>query len=420
MNHEESSFFSEPEHVAMNDGIDGVECIYESGSGAFCVYMARHLGRKIVLKALKPGRQDDVVALAQLRKEYALGFMVDSASVCRTLAWHKLPAGIGPAIEMEYCPGTSLRHLLDSGTLLSNEETTALIDDVLNALASIHDAGIVHRDIKPSNIIFDRQRLKAKVIDFGCADTADYDMLKGPAGTQLYTPPDKQSGVPTPMPSDDLYALGIIVGELATRVREGSYADKLRCFGSELCSGRYTSARQAAEHFGKLASARTSKLRSIVWCAIVAGIVIAALSFMLLKPRTAPDSGNAQSIGHAIAPAPSSEVDSALEKYTMEAGPLLAKYGTGLLTPQQEADAEVMRFADSLYRADMMYPLAGKTFTTDSLRTMAAEYALQYDTQLSRRFPDSPPGYEPERRRLILRGRILASLTVYHRRHQLQ
>lgn len=404
----------------MNDGIDGVECIYESVNGAFCVYLARHMGRKIVLKAIKPGHQDDVVALAQLRKEYTLGFMVDSVSLCRPLAWHKLPAGIGPAIEMEYCQGTSLRSLLDSETLMSNEETTALIDDILNALASIHDAGIVHRDIKPSNIIFDRQRLKAKVIDFGCADTADYEMLKGPAGTQLYTPPDKQSGVPTPMTSDDLYALGIIVSELAAHALEGSRADMLRCFGSELCDGRYTSARQAAQHFGKLASARSRKLRSAVWCAIVAGIVITALSFMLLKPRTVQDSDNVQSIGHAIAPEPGTEIDSALERYTMEAGPLLAKYGTGLLTPHQEADAEVMRFADSLYRADMMYPLSGKTFTNDSLRTMAAEYALQYDTLLSRRFPGSPTGYEPGRRRHILRGRILATLTVYHRRHKLQ
>ena len=47
---EESSFFTESMQVAMPNGIDGIGLLFESTAGAFRIYVARHLGRKVVLK----------------------------------------------------------------------------------------------------------------------------------------------------------------------------------------------------------------------------------------------------------------------------------------------------------------------------------------------------------------------------------
>lgn len=447
---EESSFFTESMQVAMPNGIDGIGLLFESTAGAFRIYVARHLGRKVVLKGLKPNRQTDVVALTQLHKEYALGFMVDSPAVCRTLAWHSLPDGIGPVIEMEYCEGISLRSLIDHGRILQPELIEAIITRTLEALITIHAAGVVHRDIKPANIIVDCIRMSAKVIDFGCADTADYALLKSPAGTPLYTPAEKQSGNPTPLATDDLYALGVTISELAALVSNRRDAAILRRFGHDLCSRRYATAYRAIEAFRKASADKYKTLRRTLGCA--AGAMLAAIAIsVFLKEDNAPADTY---VAVEVQPAPTQTViekkkletdpksvksaaehpksskskiepltdpatladELELEQYTLATGPLLAKSQAGLTTPTEEADAEVIRFADSLYRTDMIELYQGKTFTHDTMRIMAAEHTNHYEPLLYQRFPDTPPGYDPARRRAILRGRIIANLTTYHTR----
>jgi len=49
------------------------------------------------------------------------------------------------------------------------EEVKLYIANLLAALAHIHKLGIIHRDIKPSNFLYDRQRKKFSLVDFGLA-----------------------------------------------------------------------------------------------------------------------------------------------------------------------------------------------------------------------------------------------------------
>src|SRR5215216_4866644 len=57
-----------------------------------------------------------------------------------------------PYLTMEYVAGTSLRPLIQSKSL-SSDEAVAIMRHVLAGLKYTHANGIIHRDIKPENIL---------------------------------------------------------------------------------------------------------------------------------------------------------------------------------------------------------------------------------------------------------------------------
>lgn len=76
-------------------------------------------------------------------------------------------------IVMEYIEGQNLKdYLKDRGGLLPEAEALQIIKPVVNALAKVHEAGIIHRDISPDNIMltFSQGKIEdVKLIDFGAA-----------------------------------------------------------------------------------------------------------------------------------------------------------------------------------------------------------------------------------------------------------
>src|SRR5213075_549997 len=104
-----------------------------------------------------------------------------------------------------YVPKTLSNELARCGRL-SIEQSVQLGLSLSQALAALHQRGLVHRDVKPSNIIFVKGH--AKLADIGLvAQTGEKNRL----GTEGYIPPEGPG-----KPQADLYSLGMVLYEAST------------------------------------------------------------------------------------------------------------------------------------------------------------------------------------------------------------
>ena len=71
-----------------------------------------------------------------------------------------------PYLAMEFVRGRSLRQLLDDAPVMEVPDAIAIMMQVLDALTSAHEQGVVHQDIKPGNIMLTTDQ-RVKVGDFG-------------------------------------------------------------------------------------------------------------------------------------------------------------------------------------------------------------------------------------------------------------
>lgn len=85
---------------------------------------------------------------------------------------------------------------------------------VIEGLAVLHANGLVHRDLKPSNVMVDPTG-RARLLDFGILAEASGGRAEGVIGTPAYLAPEQIRQLP-PAPEIDLYALGVVLFELAS------------------------------------------------------------------------------------------------------------------------------------------------------------------------------------------------------------
>ena len=117
---------------------------------------------------------------------------------------------------MELVDGRSL-HALIAERRLAVAEATRIGDEVLQALAAAHRAGIVHRDVKPGNVLI-RTDGMAKLADFGIAKpldelAADVTATGHVVGTPAYLAPEQVRGERA-TPATDVYAVGVLLFEM--------------------------------------------------------------------------------------------------------------------------------------------------------------------------------------------------------------
>jgi serine/threonine-protein kinase len=114
---------------------------------------------------------------------------------------------------MERLPGETLADRLREGPM-PEPAVRAVAEDVLGALASAHDAGVVHRDIKPGNILLTEDG-QAKIADFGIARESDTLLVEPTTthaltGTPAYLAPERIDGQPATARSD-IWAVGAVL-----------------------------------------------------------------------------------------------------------------------------------------------------------------------------------------------------------------
>jgi len=166
------------------------ELVREIGRGSVgMVFEAkdRQLGRRVAFKAVKPGRESQVLLRQELLQQEAEAVArlnhpnivsLYDAGACES----------GPYLIMELLTGETLRGRLAAGPLLLKEALEVAIE-MAWALAHAHAAGVVHRDLKPANVFLTSDG-RVKVLDFGIAHVFGVGAGKA-VGTPAYMAPEQ-------------------------------------------------------------------------------------------------------------------------------------------------------------------------------------------------------------------------------------
>jgi hypothetical protein len=202
--------------------------------------------------ALKPERTDgeSETALRRLLGEpRAMAKFRDHPHVVTLFDVVTVPkAGPGPQtywFVMEYVPGGGL----DRQPTVSPERAARIGAELADALAALHDAGVVHCDVKPANIGLTRHGA-AKLLDFGAAyrvGGTETITVNGPYSfTPDYAAPELARGN-VPRPASDVFCLAATLYALVTGApprggaaeddpdlaRSGEEAERLRYWKAE-------------------------------------------------------------------------------------------------------------------------------------------------------------------------------------------
>ncbi|MFD9012307.1 protein kinase [Streptomyces sp. NPDC059552] len=128
-----------------------------------------------------------------------------------------------PYIVMEYVEGRPLGSVLEEDVrqhgAMPAEKALKVTADVLAALETSHEMGLVHRDIKPGNVMVNKRGV-VKVMDFGIARAMQSGVTSMTqtgmvVGTPQYLSPEQALGRGVDARSD-LYSVGIMLFQLLT------------------------------------------------------------------------------------------------------------------------------------------------------------------------------------------------------------
>lgn len=190
------------------------ELIGSGGMGSVYLALDQTLDRPVAVKVLKTGSDS---AQRRFERECQALAAVQSEHIPAIYAWGWLSPGI-PYLVMERVVGETLDRRLETDKTMAPDLVRAITMQVCDALAVIHEHGMVHRDLKPSNIVLAERdhELLVMVMDFGIVHLCDADQaLTGTSeviGSVFYMSPEHL--IPKLLqPRSDIFSLGCIMYE---------------------------------------------------------------------------------------------------------------------------------------------------------------------------------------------------------------
>ena len=195
------------------------EIVEELGKGGMAtVYRAFHpaMERFVAVKVIHRALATDELGMERFRQEARLIARMEHPHLLPVYDYS--PAGDVPYIVMRYLEGSTLKDVIESKGQLPLGEIVFLMRQIAAALDYAHREGVIHRDIKPSNIMIDRDG-NAYLTDFGIARISGQQGLTQTGftvGTPGYMSPEQGMGVNNIDERTDIYALGVMVYEMAT------------------------------------------------------------------------------------------------------------------------------------------------------------------------------------------------------------
>jgi len=206
--------------------------VHQLGEGAYAqVWLAEQRGehgfsKKVALKILKE-TATDADAFESLLDEARLGGMLHHRHVVDVYGISQIDGRT--FIAMEYVDGATLSDVLGQTTQDGVQLPLSVIVDVVlgiaQALDHAHNAKgpdgeklrVVHRDLKPGNVML-ASGVGVKVTDFGLAKaTTNQNVTQAGQvrGTPGYIAPEVWAGTRDFTPAVDLWALGVMIWEMA-------------------------------------------------------------------------------------------------------------------------------------------------------------------------------------------------------------
>jgi eukaryotic-like serine/threonine-protein kinase len=192
------------------------ERLHAGGMGVIYRVSGPEAGFPLLMKVPRLGHGEPGEAVVTYEVERTLLAALRGPHVPRFVAAGDVASQ--PYLVMERVEGRSLAEWADRAPL-PPDEVARLGGAVATAVHALHQQEAIHLDLKPSNVLF-RPSGEAVLIDLGLAAHAHYpdllaEELRRPAGSPPYLSPEQVLGVRSD-PRSDLFALGVILYELAT------------------------------------------------------------------------------------------------------------------------------------------------------------------------------------------------------------
>jgi serine/threonine protein kinase len=218
-----------------------------------------NLGRRVVLKMLRPEIKDDDVELRRLLREARITAQLQHPATVPLYElgqndegdWFFAMKKIEGHTLFEIIVGLARREKAYESEFNLNR-LLSILTQIGDALAYAHVRGVIHRDVKPENIIVGMFG-EVNLIDWGAAkvwgmpNDGDEDTKGQRGGTPLYMSPEQVMGNRLVDERSDIFSLGVVMYEMMAQ-REPFRGVDIRATFDNIINRPPKSPREVAPH----------------------------------------------------------------------------------------------------------------------------------------------------------------------------
>jgi serine/threonine protein kinase len=193
--------------------------IEQVGRGASSIVfrgLHRSLNLPVAIKVLpNESDPDDPTVREHFRAEARLQARLDHPSIVRVLDFED-DAALAYLV-LEFIDGSTLADRIAKSGCLPADQALKIVLQIAEALAAVHQLGVVHRDVKPGNILLTADGRRAKLADLGLALVVASAQAAGGmnstardtvVGTAAYIAPEQVMSSQVIDHRADIYSLG--------------------------------------------------------------------------------------------------------------------------------------------------------------------------------------------------------------------
>jgi tRNA A-37 threonylcarbamoyl transferase component Bud32 len=187
------------------------------------VYKAKDGEKLLAIKTLHLEKASEPEMLNRFQREGQAGIHLKHPNIVPV---YEMAVHDGTSyMVMAYLEGEDLGDYLRANKKLDAQSIIEIACEIADALEFAHSQGLVHRDIKPSNVMLlpsaDKETFRAILTDFGIAKMKDANTITGTGmiGTIDYMAPEQIMNSKTVDHRADIYALGVMLYEMAVGER---------------------------------------------------------------------------------------------------------------------------------------------------------------------------------------------------------